>query len=115
MSRYAISASYVPEHWDRLIAHPAASTAGFRRIVESLGATLESFDYTLGDSDLLAIIDAPDPTTQVAVSVGLAATNVFKAVVTRELVAPDVIVAALLMLQAGRNGDPGAEDGPAPS
>jgi uncharacterized protein with GYD domain len=102
VARYVISASYVAEHWDRLIAHPKASVAGFRQIVQTMGATLESFDYIFGEHDLLAVIDAPDATTQVAVSVALASTNVFRAVDTRELIDPQVVVAALNAIGAAR-------------
>ncbi len=102
MARYVISASYMPEHWERLIAHPKASVAGFRQVVEKMGATLESFDYIFGEHDLLAVIDAPDATTQVAVSIALASTKVFKAVDTRELIDPEVVGAALNAIGAAR-------------
>lgn len=108
MPRYAISASYVPEHWDRVVAHPNAIVAGFRRIVESLGGTLESFDYTFGEHDLLAIIEVPDLTTQTAVSIALASTSVFKALTTRELIDPEVITTALNAIRVTRE----AEDKP---
>ncbi len=102
MARFVISASYLPEHWDRLVAHPQASVAGFRQVVEKLGAALESFDYILGEHDLLAVIRAPDRTTQLAVSIALAATNVFRAVDTRELIDPDDVAAALNAIGATR-------------
>ncbi len=102
MTRYSISGSYLSEHWDRLIAHPQASVAGFRRVVERLGATLQSFDYILGEHDLLAVIDAPDRTTQLAVSIALAATNVFQVLETRELIDPQDVVTALNAIGASR-------------
>lgn len=103
MPRYVILASYVPEHWDRLIAHPAASVQGFRRVVESLGGTLESFDYLLGEHDLMAVLDVPAATTQAAVSIALASTNVFKALATSELIDPEVIAAALHAVKETRD------------
>jgi uncharacterized protein with GYD domain len=49
--------------------------AAARTLIESLGGTLEVFYYAFGDTDVIAIIDMPDPASAAAASLAIGASG----------------------------------------
>lgn len=87
--------SYTSETWGRLINHPEDRVTVARRGVESVGGTLESIYWMLGDRDGLAIVDAPDSVSAAAVSLAVTSSGAFKHNETRELLTQDQLTDAL--------------------
>lgn len=87
MPKFAVLASFTPEHWARLLEHPEAAVMGITRAVEAVGAEVDLLHLMLGEHDVIGVIDAPDALTQAAISVAMASTGVFRAFATHELIA----------------------------
>ncbi|MDP8975563.1 MAG: GYD domain-containing protein [Actinomycetota bacterium] len=86
MPTYAVSASYNPQHWSRLAQAPAAAGIGLRRVLAAVGGSVTSMHWALDTLELVAIVNAPDAESMAAVSISMAATGVFAAFTTRQLV-----------------------------
>ena len=63
MGKYALFGGYTSEAWAKMIDNPGDRAAAVRKVVESVGAKLETFFWSFGEDDYLAIIDAPDDVT----------------------------------------------------
>ncbi len=76
MAKYLVSVSYTAEG-----AKGLRKDGGTKRRhaaqegVESLGGTMESFYFTLGERDAIVIVDLPDAVAAAALSVAIAATG----------------------------------------
>ncbi len=79
MPHYLLQASYTAQGLSSLVASPEDRTAAIRVLVEGAGGRLVSMYYAFGDSDVVAILEAPDNVTMAALSMavgaGGAATN----------------------------------------
>ena len=60
MPRYMIQASYTSEAAAAFASKPQDRVAGLRALLEQIGAQLDSFDYCLGDYDVMVTYTAPD-------------------------------------------------------
>jgi uncharacterized protein with GYD domain len=95
MPKYMIHASYTAEGAKGLLKdggtkrREAAAAA-----LKSAGATLESFYYAFGDSDVYAVIDAPDHASMVGASIAINASGAV-AIKTTVLMSPEEIDAAI--------------------
>jgi uncharacterized protein with GYD domain len=91
MPKYMIHASYTADGAKGLLKdggskrRDAAAAA-----LKSAGAKLESFYYAFGDSDVYAVVDAPDHATMVAASVAINASGAV-ALKTTVLMTPEEI------------------------
>ena len=76
MPKYMLQASYTAEGTKGLI-----KDGGLKRreaanaLVESMGGTVESMYYALGEDDALIIVDMPDQSSVVAVSLAIGASG----------------------------------------
>jgi uncharacterized protein with GYD domain len=95
MAKYAMFFSYTSEAWARLIDHPEDRTAVATHVVETVGGTLESIYWMLGDRDGLAIVDVPDSVSAAAVSLAVTSSGAFKHNETRELLTQNQLMGAL--------------------
>ena len=69
MAKYLIHASYTAEGVKGLIKDGGSvRRAAAKAAIESLGGKLEAFYFAFGDSDVIAIFDAPDNVTMSALS-----------------------------------------------
>ena len=73
MARYLIQAAYTADAAAAFARQPQERETGLRALLERVGARLESFDYSLGDYDVVAIMTAPDNATATAVSLAVQA------------------------------------------
>jgi uncharacterized protein with GYD domain len=74
MARYLMKVSYSIDGAKGLLAEGGSSrTATVQKLVESMGGTLESFDFALGGDDAYLIADVPDITDVAACSLVVAA------------------------------------------
>lgn len=95
MAKYVMFFSYTGDTWAGLISHPEDRVTVARHVVESVGGTLESIYWMLGDRDGLAIVDAPDSVSAAAISLAVTSSGAFKHNETRELLTQDQLTGAL--------------------
>ena len=60
MAKYALIGGYTSEAWAKMIENPGDRVAAVRKVAEAAGGKLESFFWSMGEDDYLAIVDAPD-------------------------------------------------------
>lgn len=94
MARYMIQAAYTAEAAAAFASMPQDRVAGVRALLERLEARLDSFDYCLGDYDVVATYTAPDDTTATAIALAALAPGHLKAFKTTKLLSPDEFLAA---------------------
>jgi uncharacterized protein with GYD domain len=102
MPHYLIQASYTTDSWAKMVKSPADRGAVLKALVEKLGGKLEAFYYAFGESDVVAILDAPDEQSAVAASLAAAAAGHLKSLKTTPLVTNADAMAA--MKKAGTIG-----------
>src|SRR5680860_546742 len=71
MPRYLIQASYTAAAAAAFVSNPQDRVAGVRAAAEKLGGKLESFDFCLGDHDVIAVGSLPDDTAAAALSLAV--------------------------------------------
>jgi uncharacterized protein with GYD domain len=94
MARYMAQAAYTAEAAAALASKPQDRVAGVRAVLERLGAQLVSFDYCLGEYDVVAIYTAPDDVTATALALALVAPGHLKAYKTTKLISPEEFMEA---------------------
>jgi len=95
MSRYAFFFSYTSEAWARMISAPGDRSAAVRRVLGSLGGSLECIYWMLGSQDGIAICELPDSVSAAAVSIAVTSTGSFARNETRELLSQEQLGQAL--------------------
>jgi len=94
MPRYMIQASYTSEAAAAFASKPQDRVAGLRALLEQIGAQLDSFDYCLGDYDVMVTYTAPDDTTAVAITLAVLAPGHLKEYKTTKLLSPEEFMEA---------------------
>lgn len=94
MPRYMIQASYTMEALAAFVAKPQDRSAGVRALVERMGAQLSSFDFSLGDYDVMATYTAPDDVTAAAIALAVCAPGHLKSFKTTRLLSQEEFLAA---------------------
>ena len=89
MARYMAQAAYTAEAAAVFTSKPQDRVAGIRALLERLGAQLVSFDYCMGEYDVVAIYTAPDDTTATAVALAILAPGHLKAYKTTKLLSSE--------------------------
>jgi uncharacterized protein with GYD domain len=94
MSKFLIKASYSADGVRGLLKEGGSKRrAAVQKIVESLGGKLEAFYYAYGEDDAVIIVDLPDATSGLAISLTVNATGAVR-LSTIPLIAPEDIDAA---------------------
>jgi uncharacterized protein with GYD domain len=76
MSKFLVQASYTADGVKGLMKEGGSSRkASVEKLLEGLGGKVESFYYAFGDTDAVLILDVPDATTAVAVSMAVNASG----------------------------------------
>lgn len=75
MPKYLALFSYSHEAVANMIANPADREPAVKRVLESVGARLETFYWMFGAHDGVAIVDAPDSLTMAGVSTAIRSTG----------------------------------------
>ena len=102
MARYMVQFSYSSEAVSDLIKNPQDRAATVRAMIEGWGGRLESFYFTFGDYDGVAIVEAPDNVTMAAVSMAVTSSGAFNTFKTTVLISMDDAMEA--MRKAGTLG-----------
>jgi uncharacterized protein with GYD domain len=89
MAKYAMFFSYKPETWDQMLKKPGDRSTAVRDLASSVGGTMESLYFMLGDRDGFVIVDVPDADAAAAVSLAVNSTGAFSHMETRQLIAPE--------------------------
>jgi uncharacterized protein with GYD domain len=76
--KYLALFSYSHEAIAAMIANPADREPAVRRVLESVGARLETFYWMFGAHDGLAIVEAPDSLTMAGVSTAIRSTGTIR-------------------------------------
>ena len=95
MARFMVQFSYNPQSVSDLVENPQDRAAVVRGLAERWGGKLESFYFTFGDYDGLAIVEIPDNVTMAAISMAVTSSGAFKAFKTTVLIPMDEAVEAM--------------------
>jgi len=95
MARYMLQFAYTPEAWQALVKNPMDREAAFRGLAEQMGATFISLDYCFGDYDGIAVVEAPDSKTALAIVLAAITPGHLKATRTTELFTMQEVTGAL--------------------
>ena len=102
MAKFAVFFSYKPETWDAMLKKPGDRTAAVRDLATSVGGSLESLYFMLGDRDGLVVVDAPDVASVAAMSLAVTSSGAFSHYETRQLIDPGDLPAVLEKAAAAR-------------
>ena len=94
MPRYLIQASYTSAAIAAFVSHPQDRVAGVTSIVKKLGGKLLSFDFCLGEHDVVATFEAPDDTAAAALALAVNAPGHLSSYRTTRLMSPKEFVVA---------------------
>lgn len=89
VGKYLLTGGYTTEAWKAMIENPSDRTAAARKLIESIGGKLESFYWSFGEHDFVAIFDGPDDVSAAAGSVVAAASGALHNVKTTKLITQD--------------------------
>jgi uncharacterized protein with GYD domain len=89
MGKYALLGGYTSEAWAKMIDNPGDRVAAVRKVAEAAGCKLETFFWTMGEDDYLAILDAPDDVSAGAVAVAVGSSGSLRNLRTIKLITPD--------------------------
>ena len=95
-------ATYTMEALATLVSSPQDRSVAARALLQKLGAQLESFDYCLGDYDVVAIYTAPDDTTATAIALSICAAGHLTTFKTTKLLSPAEFQAAAKLASEAR-------------
>jgi len=102
MPHFMLQMKYSRDAVKAMVAHPQDRRKAAVAALQGIGGKLLGFYYTFGDSDVLAIYEAPDATAAIALSLALGASGAASEVKTTPLVTMEEALAA--MKQAGKAG-----------
>ena len=94
MPRYLIQASYNATAAAAFVSNPQDRVPGVRAAVEKLGGKLESFEFALGDYDVVGIGTFPDDAAAAALALAVNAAGHLKSYKTTRLMSADEFMAA---------------------
>ena len=115
MSQYALFFSYTSSTWAQMTSDPGDRTAVVRRVVDSLGGSLESLYWMLGDHDGIGIVSFPDSVHAAALSTVIKGTGAFKAVQAHELLTQEQLTRMLRLAGSAAGAfQPPGQPGPTP-
>ncbi len=95
MAQYMLQFSYTSETWAALRRKPADRSKPLAALATKLGAKLISLHYTMGDYDGVAVIEARDDKTAMAVIIAAVAPGHVRATKTTRLYTVKEMLAAL--------------------
>ncbi len=100
MPNYLFRARYTSASLKAMIENPQDREQAARSLVESAGGTLECFYFSMGEDDVMAVIEAPDDATASAVSIAIGASGAFAGGGTTKLLTATEALAAMKKAQA---------------
>jgi uncharacterized protein with GYD domain len=94
MPRYLIQASYTATAAAAFVSNPQDRVPGVRAAVEKLGGKLESFEFSLGEYDVVGIGEFPDDVTAAAFALAVSAPGHLKSYKTTRLMSAQEFLSA---------------------
>jgi uncharacterized protein with GYD domain len=94
MPRYLIQASYTSAAIAAFVSNPQDRVSGVAAILKKLGGKLVSFDFCLGEHDVVALFEAPDDTAAAALALAVNAPGHLSSYRTTRLLSPKEFLAA---------------------
>ncbi|MFP5347898.1 MAG: GYD domain-containing protein [Actinomycetes bacterium] len=95
MPLYMVEFAYTPDAWATLAKNPEDRAHAFGDLVRRAGGSLESFYYSFGDFDGVAIIDMPDENGAYGVTVAANTPGHLRAIRTSRLLTTDEALAVM--------------------
>jgi uncharacterized protein with GYD domain len=95
MAHFMLTATYSEHAKAALVANPTDRTKAASAAIEAVGGKLHSVFLTFGDSDVVAIYEAPDAIAAAALAATLGSSGGFSAVKTTALLTTHEAVKAL--------------------
>ncbi len=89
MAKYMLVGGYTTESWKAMIENPTDRSAVARKIIEAVGGKLESFYWSFGEDDFMAIFDAPDDLSAGAGAIVVGSSGALRNVRTVKLITAD--------------------------
>lgn len=89
MAKYMLLGGYTTESWKAMIENPTDRTAAARKALEAVGGKLESFYWSFGDDDFVAIFESPDDLSAGAGAVAVGSSGALRNVRTIKLITAD--------------------------
>jgi uncharacterized protein with GYD domain len=89
VAKYLVTGGYTVDSWKSMIENPTSREAAAQKIAQAVGGKLESFYWSFGEDDFLAIYEAPDDITAGALSVVVGSSGALRNVRTTKLITSD--------------------------
>lgn len=89
MAKYLALFGYTGETVKRFVENPSDRSVATRRLVESVGGSLECYYWMFGQYDGMAIVEMPDSHTAAAATLAIVSSGAFTHFETHELLAAD--------------------------
>src|SRR2546421_2484115 len=89
MAKFAVIGGYTAEAWSKMIDNPGDRVAAVQKVAQAAGGKLDSFFWSFGDDDYLAIIDAPDDVTAGSVAIAVGSSGSLRNLRTIKLITPE--------------------------
>lgn len=95
MSRYLLRVSYTPASWAAMMKNPQDRRDAARKVIESAGGKLHSFDFAFGNDDAVVIVEMPDNVTAAAAGIAITASGALASYSTTPLMSPEDAMEAM--------------------
>src|SRR5215472_15079415 len=95
MALYMTQFAYTAEAWAALAKNPQDRSVPIREVSEKLGARLVGLYYCFGEYDGVALVEAPDETTAMAIAIVAVTPGHVKAIRTTRLVTVEEAMEAM--------------------
>lgn len=86
MPKFLIQGSYTADAWAGMIKNPKNRTEAVRKLLKSVGGSLETYYLVFGEDDFVVIAEVPSAQDAAALAVGVASSGAFRAMRTHELI-----------------------------
>ena len=93
MAKYLALFGFTSEAIKQFVVNPSDRAVVVRRLVESVGGSLECYYWMFGQYDGVAIVEMPDPRAHAAATMALISSGAFTHFETHELIEADDLTA----------------------
>lgn len=110
MPLYMVQAAYTSDAWSRLVQRPENRADALRPMIERLGGKMLGWYYSMGEYDVVMMVELPSDVAAAAAAMAIAAGKAVRAIRTTQLLTAEEGFDALLLAQgAGYQPPVGAE------
>ena len=95
MAYYLVQGTYAPETWAGLVKSPQDRTGAWNTVMERLGGSVVGFWLTVGEADLVSVVNLPDNVSAVSASLAANAGGAIQSIKTTPLLSWEGGVAAM--------------------